>query len=89
MAIIQFADKLVTYDTFLADLAGRLAEQLASIEKQPEYISQRQAYSAFGRANVDRWRRSGKLEPHKRPGKIEYRTSELRQLKNQSQDYFI
>jgi hypothetical protein len=41
----------------------------------------------FGRVNVERWRREGKITPYKRPGKLEYRTADLRLLQRQSQDY--
>jgi hypothetical protein len=55
--------------------------------KDPEYISQRKAFKTFGRVNVERWRREGKITPYKRPGKLEYRTADLRLLQRQSQDY--
>ena len=42
----------------------------------------------FGRRNVERWRKQGLIEPSKRPGRLEYRTSELRYLQRQKQDYF-
>lgn len=54
----------------------------------PEMVSQRQAYAMFGRGNVDRWRKQGKINPCKRPGKVEYRTVELRVLQQKQQDYF-
>ena len=38
--------------------------------------------------NVDRWRKQGKINPCKRPGKVEYRTVELRVLQQKQQDYF-
>jgi hypothetical protein len=57
-------------------------------ENDPETISQRQAYAIFGRANVDRWRREGRVAPSIRPGKVEYLTAELRLLQQTQQDYF-
>lgn len=51
-------------------------------------VSQRKAYAMFGRGNVDRWRKQGKITPCKRPGKVEYRTIELRTLQRLQQDYF-
>ena len=51
-------------------------------------VSQRQAYRMFGRANVERWLRQGKLHPHRRPGKVEYYTAELRAQQEKQQDYF-
>lgn len=84
---IRFDDKLVSYETFMEDLSARLNRMLKDDAADPEYISQRKAYSIFGRRNVDRWRRQGKIQPCKRPGKIEYRTADLRLLQRTCQDY--
>lgn len=84
---IQFSDRLVTYDTFMTDLTARLARVIKSDAADPEYISQRKAYSIFGRKNVDRWRRTGKVTPSKRPGKVEYCMADLRLLQRTEQDY--
>ena len=88
MIILDFSDKSVTYDTFVHDLAVELARQLSRQRNDPETVSQRQAYAMFGRGNVDRWRREGKIQPCKRLGKVEYRTAELRALQSVQQDYF-
>lgn len=88
-----FTDKLVSYDTFLEDVSERVAIKLRSIvekkrEEENPICSQRQAYKKFGSGNVRRWIRERKLVPFsKRPGKIEYRLSDLRILFNQEQDY--
>lgn len=87
MMQIQFPDRMVTYNTFMADLATRIAERLTAISQQPAMISQREAYRQYGRSNVERWRRQGHLHPCKRPGKIEYQTSELRIAQQIQQDY--
>ena len=84
--MIQFADKMVSYDTFVNDVANRVVELMN--RNDPEMLSQREAYRQFGRANVERWVRKGKIEGHKRPGKVEYYTAELRRLQARSQDYF-
>ena len=84
--MIQFADKMVSYDTFVNDVANRVVELMN--RNDPEMLSQREAYRQFGRGNVDRWRRKGMLKTCKRPGKVEYYTSELRRLQARSQDYF-
>ena len=43
----------------------------------------------FGQGNIRRWREKGLVEPvSKRPGKIEYRVSDLRILQQRKQDYF-
>lgn len=88
MAILQFLDKLIPYDIFLNDVAARIVKMLKSDRNDPEYITQRKAYEMFGRRNVERWRKQGKVEPCKRPGKLEYRTADLRLLQRVKQDYF-
>lgn len=85
---LEFSDKMVTYETFINDLAARLAMYLREQRKDPDFISQRQAYHIFGRNNVMRWRATGKIEPAKRPGRCEYSMVELRKLQNTKQDYF-
>lgn len=84
---IQFPDRLVSYETFMTDLTARLARVIRSDAADPEYVSQRAAYSIFGRRNVDRWRRTGKVTPYRRPGKVEYRMADLRLLQRTEQDY--
>lgn len=86
--MIQFADKMVSYDTFMNDLSSRIVAKIKSTRNDPEYVSQSQAYRMFGRANVERWRRNGKVSPRKRPGKLEYSVVELRKLQEVSQDYY-
>lgn len=86
--VLDFSDKTVSYDTFVRDVAASVVRLLSERRNDPEYVSQRQAYAMFGRGNVDRWRQQGKIEPCKRPGKIEYRTAELRALQQVRQDYF-
>lgn len=88
MGHIQFIDRLVRYETFVDDVASAVVKKLKVTKDDPEQISQRQAYRIFGRANVERWRRSGLIEPCKRPGKLEYKTAELRYLQSKKQDYF-
>jgi hypothetical protein len=84
---INFQDKTVTYDTFVNDVVARLLKALRDTHDDPEYVSQSQAYRMFGRRNVDRWRRAGLVDPVKRPGKMAYQTSQLRQLQQTKQDY--
>lgn len=84
---LQFSDRMVSYTTFVNDVAARLASMIAESRADPEVISQREAYRIFGRGNVDRWRRQGKISPCKRPGKVEYITKELRLLQRTQQDY--
>ena len=76
------------YDVFLNDLVNKLVQALKDTHADPEFISQRKAYKLFGRRNVDRWRRQGKVVCYKRPGKVEYKTADLRMLQKTTQDYF-
>ena len=88
MAFFQFIDRIIPYETFLEDLSARIVKMLKTDHDDPEFISQRKAYALFGRRNVERWRRQGKVEIYKRPGKVEYRTADLRLLQRTVQDYF-
>ena len=88
MAFMQFLDRLIPYDTFLNDVASRVVRMLKTDKDDPEFVSQRKAYEMFGRRNVERWRKQGKVEPCKRPGRLEYRTADLRLLQRVKQDYF-
>ncbi len=86
---LEFPDKAVSYDTFLNDLAERISRKIQRNAKDPEFVNQRTAYKIFGRANVDRWRRTGKVQPYKRPGTVQYRMTDLRSLQSTVQDYLI
>lgn len=88
MQFLQFLDHLIPYDTFLNDVAARVVSMLKTDKDDPEFVSQRKAFEMFGRGNVERWRKQGKVEPYKRPGKMEYRTADLRRLQRTVQDYF-
>lgn len=84
---LEFPDKVVSYDTFMDDLSSRIVRKMQRAEKDQETVSQRKAYAIFGRANVDRWRREGRIAPCKRPGKVEYCMADLRLLQQTQQDY--
>ena len=86
-AIVQFLDRFVPYNAFLKDVGSTVVAMLKEETNDPEFISQRKAFAMFGRRNVERWRRSGLIEPIKRPGRVEYKTSQLRLLQRNSQDY--
>lgn len=88
MVLLQFLDCMISYETFLNDVSARIVKLLKSDKEDPEYVSQRKAFEMFGRRNVERWRKQGKDIPCKRPGKVEYNTSELRLLQRTIQDYF-
>ena len=78
--MLKFIDLEIYYDTFINDLSARIVNRLKNDRNDPEFISQRKAFKMFGRANVERWRRQGKITPHMRPGKVEYKTADLRFL---------
>ena len=86
---LQFPDKSIPYAVFVRDVASQIVNLLKKDETDPDYISQRKAYEMFGRANVERWRKKGKVSPCKRPGRLEYRTADLRLLQRTQQDYFM
>lgn len=86
---LQFPDKSIPYAVFVRDVAAQIVNLLKKDETDPDYISQRKAYEIFGRANVERWRKKGKVSPCKRPGRLEYRTADLRLLQRTQQDYFM
>lgn len=86
---VEFADKSVPYGVFVKDLAAEIVNLLKTDGNDPEYISQRRAFEIFGRRNVERWRRQGKANPCKRPGRLEYCTADLRLLQRTQQDYFM
>ena len=79
---------MIPYDRFLSDIANKVVCMIKSDHNDPEFVSQRKAWQIFGRKNVERWRRQGKVTPCKRPGRLEYRTAELRLLQRVEQDYF-
>lgn len=87
MTFLQFADKSVPYGVFVKDVAAEVVHLLKKDDADPDYVSQRKAFEMFGRRNVERWRRQGKVSPCKRPGKLEYGTADLRLLQRTQQDY--
>ena len=47
-----FADKTVTYDQFVNELATKIALKIHQVEKGQLEISQAKAFKMFGRADV-------------------------------------
>lgn len=87
---LLFADKSVTYTDFIRDLASELAMKLHQIEKGQLEISQAQAFRMFGRADVERWIKNGKITPCRiSPGKKRYKLVELQKLANVQQNYLL
>ncbi len=87
---IQFPDKMFPYEVFIKDLAREIVVQTSQAQLNPSgIVSQNRAFKLFGEGNVRRWVKTGVLEPvSKRPGKIEYRISDLQRLQARMQDYF-
>ena len=84
---LQFNNQLIPYERFIADVSANVGKMIKNDRNDPDYVSQRKAFAMFGRRNVERWRKSGKVTPCKRPGKVEYRTADLRLLQRVEQDY--
>lgn len=78
----------IPYQQLIADLSANIVKLLSEYKDDPEFISQRKAFFMFGRANVERWRKEGSVQVYIRPGKVEYRTADLRLLSKRTQDYF-
>lgn len=89
MVEMSFANKCVRYETFVNDVARVVATMVVEqLRNQKDYLSQCEAFRRFGRANVERWIREGRLEPMKvSRGKKEYRLTDLLKLQNVQQDY--
>lgn len=88
--LLQFTDQTVTLEQFVDMLATKVALRIHQIEKGQLEISQAQAYKLFGRADVERWIRNGKIEPSRiSPGKKRYRLGELQKLASIQQNYLL
>lgn len=88
--MIQCADKMVSYETFINDIAARVAAMIAEDAAcKKQFISQAEAFRQYGRANVERWRTKNLVEPRKTAGKLEYPTARLRELSRIKQDYLL
>lgn len=86
MTVSIFGEE-ISYERFINDLASKVVSVMKAESEIPEFICQRQAYRMFGRANVERWRRTGKVTAYRRQRKIEYRTADLKQQQDNQQDY--
>ena len=89
-SVLQFADLTVTFEQFVDLLATKVALRIHQVEKGQLEISQAQAYRLFGRADVDRWVKNGKLKPVRiSPGKKRYRLVDLQELATIQQNYLL
>lgn len=88
--IWQFVDQTVTYEQFVNELATRIALKIHQVEKGQLEISQAKAFKMYGRADVERWIKSGKLKPSRiSPGKKRYKLTDLQKLANIQQNYLL
>ena len=89
-SVLQFVDQSVTFEQFVDLLATKVALRMHQVEKGQMEISQAQAYRLFGRADVDRWVKNGKLKPVRiSPGKKRYRLVDLQELASVQQNFIL
>ncbi len=89
-SVIQFTDQTVTFEQFVDMLATKVALRIHQVEKGQLEISQAQAFKLFGRADVERWVRNGKLKPSRiSPGKKRYKLVDLQELASIQQNYLL
>ena len=88
--VLEFINKSVTFEQFVDVLATKVALRIHKIKKGQLEISQAQAYKLFGRADVERWVKSGKIEPVRiSPGKKRFKLVDLQMLANVQQNYLL
>ena len=87
---MHFSDTTVSYLQFVDDLATKIALRVHQIEKGQLEVSQAQAFRMFGRADVERWIKNGKLMPCRiSQGKKRYKLTDLQQLASVKQNYIL
>ena len=87
---LLFSDTTVSYLQFVDDLATKIALRVHQIEKGQLEVSQAQAFRMFGRADVERWIKNGKLMPCRiSPEKKSYKLTDLQQLPTVKQNYIL
>ena len=88
--ILQFADQSVTFEQFVDVFATKVAMRIHQVEKGELEVSQAQAFKMYGRADVERWIKCGKLQPVRiSPGKKRYKLVDLQKLANIQQNYLL
>ena len=89
-SILEFTDKSVTFEQFVDFFATKVALRIHQIEKGELEISQAEAYRLFGRADVERWVKNGKLKPVRiSPGKKRFSLVDLQKLASIQQNYLL
>lgn len=89
---IQFADKMLSFDTFLSAIRNVVQEEVSKAVGKRPFISRNKAWNIFGRRKVEKWVKNGDVKEFGRGknGKItryEYKISELEACANNVQDY--
>ena len=59
---IQFADKMLSFDTFLSVIRNVVKEEVCKAVGKRPFLTQAKAYDIYGRKNVERWKREGKVK---------------------------
>ncbi len=86
----HFIDQTVTLNQFVNELATMIALKIHQIEKGQLEISQAKAFKMYGRADVERWIKIGKLKPSRiSPGKKRYKLVDLQKLADIQQNYLL
>lgn len=89
---IQFADKMLSFDTFLSAIRNVVQEEVSKAVGKRPFISKSKAWVTYGRRNVERWVKEGKVEEfgrgkNNKVDRYEYKISELEACANNIQDY--
>lgn len=89
---IQFADKMLSFDTFLGAMRILMKEEVGKAVGKRQFITQSQAYDTYGSKNVKAWVKQKRIKVYARghDGKvtrIEYRVPELEACANDTQGY--
>lgn len=58
---------------------------LAELGLMKSQLSQRESFRKYGETNVRRWKKDGKVNPHKKGGIIYYNVHELELMKNKNE----
>lgn len=66
---IQFADKMLSFDTFLSAIRNVVKEEVCKAVGKRPFLTQAKAYDIYGRKNVERWKREGKVKDFARGSK--------------------
>lgn len=74
--MLEFSNK-----TEMQVFARMVAIELHSImTDSKEMVSQNEAYRRYGRAQIEKWKRQGRLIPHQEGTRIFYKTKQLQKL---------